>query len=526
MTFKTIHTTYGLRRMAQAEAAGTPINLTAMAVGDGGGNDVFPDPAQTQLVREIADTRRAPNRVYPDPDDATMFTAELVVPASVAGFTMREIGIYDADGGLFAVGNLPPTYKPHTSEGAYADAVVRLQFMVTNAGIVTIILDPNVAVATQAWIINNLTPAKLFPGGTTHQVLRKKSNADGDTEWANPADVNVLVSTIEEEQTLVANQTNVDLALTTTVGLAVYIEGVRLPNKAGVDGWMPHATVATRAVLGKAYPAGTKVICVQNEPNSKLVDPLAKSQNLADVPSKPTARANLDVFSKAESAAIGKAPGDVFYTARSTAPAGSLKANGAAISRTAYAALFAVIGTTYGGGDGFNTFNLPDLRGEFLRGVDDGRGVDANRALGSGQAGQISAHTHGATADTQGGHAHAGRTDTQGSHTHGGTTSTVGDHEHTNGIYANLLRPPYSGSVTGSDTTNSGYEQAVGGSDSAQMLPAGAHSHTLEINAAGAHSHGVTIDAAGAHSHGITVSATGGNETRPRNVALLACIQY
>jgi len=70
---------------------------------------------------------------------------------------------------------------------------------------------------------------------------------------------------------------------------------------------------------------------------------------------------------------------------RTTAPAGWLKANGAAISRNTYSALFATIGTTYGAGDGSTTFNLPDARGEFIRGVDDGRGIDAGRALGSSQ---------------------------------------------------------------------------------------------------------------------------------------------
>lgn len=84
---------------------------------------------------------------------------------------------------------------------------------------------------------------------------------------------------------------------------------------------------------------------------------------------------------------FGDGPGAVSFFARSTAPVGYLKANGAAISRTAYAALFASIGTTFGVGDGASTFNLPDLRGEFLRGFDDGRGVDVGRVIGSAQAG-------------------------------------------------------------------------------------------------------------------------------------------
>ncbi|MBS6000320.1 MAG: tail fiber protein [Haemophilus haemolyticus] len=81
--------------------------------------------------------------------------------------------------------------------------------------------------------------------------------------------------------------------------------------------------------------------------------------------------------------------GEVAFFARTTQPSGWLKANGAAVSRTTYAALFAAIGTTFGAGDGRSTFNLPDLRGEFVRGLDDGRNVDAGRRLGTAQGDAI-----------------------------------------------------------------------------------------------------------------------------------------
>ena len=84
--------------------------------------------------------------------------------------------------------------------------------------------------------------------------------------------------------------------------------------------------------------------------------------------------------------------GEIAFFARNAAPAGWLKANGAAVSRTTYATLFAAIGTTFGAGDGSTTFNLPDLRGEFLRGWDDGRGVDVGRAFGSHQSDAFQGH--------------------------------------------------------------------------------------------------------------------------------------
>lgn len=63
--------------------------------------------------------------------------------------------------------------------------------------------------------------------------------------------------------------------------------------------------------------------------------------------------------------------------------------HGQAVNRTQYAGLFEIIGTTHGSGDGSTTFNVPDLRGEFIRGVDAGRGVDPARALGSKQVGTM-----------------------------------------------------------------------------------------------------------------------------------------
>jgi microcystin-dependent protein len=87
-------------------------------------------------------------------------------------------------------------------------------------------------------------------------------------------------------------------------------------------------------------------------------------------------------------------PGSIFWFAANAAPTGYLKANGANVNRTTYAALFSAIGTTFGVGDGTTTFGLPDLRGEFIRGWDDGRGIDSGRAFGSAQAQAFLSHTH------------------------------------------------------------------------------------------------------------------------------------
>ena len=89
--------------------------------------------------------------------------------------------------------------------------------------------------------------------------------------------------------------------------------------------------------------------------------------------------------------------GSIFCRAFSVVPAGYLECNGAAVSRTTYSALFALIGEYYGAGNGSTTFNLPDLRGEFIRGFDNGRGVDSGRSIGTLQTADNNSHSHGYT---------------------------------------------------------------------------------------------------------------------------------
>lgn len=98
-----------------------------------------------------------------------------------------------------------------------------------------------------------------------------------------------------------------------------------------------------------------------------------------------------------ENAATAAPAGEVTFFAGSTVPAGWLEADGSDVSRTTYARLFSAIGTTYGTGNGSSTFGLPDLRGEFVRGWDNGRGVDSGRSLGSSQGDELKSHSHTTT---------------------------------------------------------------------------------------------------------------------------------
>jgi microcystin-dependent protein len=189
-------------------------------------------------------------------------------------------------------------------------------------------------------------------------------------------------------------------------------------------------------------------------------------------------------------ASDGVPAGTVIWTARNTAPTGYLKANGAAVSRTTYADLFSAIGTFYGSGNGSTTFNLPDLRGEFVRGWDDGRGVDSGRAFGSAQAQSYQSHQHTGSTNGAGAHNHTGSTDSAGSHNH--TVPATYD----------------SGTDAFAETGNRFGVDA-----------------NIPTSSAGDHAHSFTTNGVGDHAHSFTTNASGGTETRPRNVALLACIK-
>ncbi|MGP5566400.1 phage tail-collar fiber domain-containing protein [Pseudomonas helleri] len=192
--------------------------------------------------------------------------------------------------------------------------------------------------------------------------------------------------------------------------------------------------------------------------------------------------------------------GEVFAVAMDTPPPGSLKANGAAVSRTAYARLFAKIGTRFGAGDGVNTFNLPDPRGKFVRFWDDGRGVDPGRVLGSDQGDAIRSHTV------------TGTTNPGGAHTPTASTGSSGRHAH-------KVR---SGANTPDGVDQEGYEAEP--RNIVNFGDAGVHDKLTSED--GEHNHTVKVDPVPNHDHGVTASYIGAAETRPQNIAFLACIKY
>lgn len=178
MTFRVIPTDLGAAKIAAAIAADEQLAITQMAFGDGGGSETTPEPTQTELVNEVC--RTTLNLLQKDHETENQFIAEGVIPPEIGGWFVREIGLFDDEGDLIYVANFPSTYKPATHENSRRDLVVRLHCAITSTDAVELIVDPSVVVASRAWVFENFIHA---PGGTTGQVLRKRSDDDNDVEW-------------------------------------------------------------------------------------------------------------------------------------------------------------------------------------------------------------------------------------------------------------------------------------------------------------------------------------------------------
>jgi phage-related tail fiber protein len=316
MPFNCLITTLGQAKIATAISSGTPVNATHIAIGDGNGNATTPAVSQTALVREVYRTNVSSISV--NPQDSSQVIFEAVIAASVGGWTARELGLFDSTGSLIAVANIGSVYKPTVAEGSAREMVVRIYAQVDQVGAINLVVDPSFYIATRSWVQSNFSIAALLPGGTTGQILRKRSNTSGDTEWANPLSAqNITVNVVEELQTLAASQTVVNLATATTAGMAVYVEGIRLrPNQLTVN-------TATQFTLASSYPAGSKLLAVQNDPAAAL-NYLSKVNNLSELTATAaTARTNLGLGTIATAAA-----GSYVATAGSTMT-GALTLSGA-----------------------------------------------------------------------------------------------------------------------------------------------------------------------------------------------------
>ncbi|GCZ60639.1 tail fiber protein [Escherichia coli] len=153
--FKTVITDTGAKKLAQAAAPdGKPVRLTHMAVGDGGGTLPTPDSKQTRLVHEV--WRHTVNRVILDATHQNRIIAELLIPPETGGFWIREIGVFDENGDLIAVGNTAESYKPAVAEGSGRAQTFRTILTVSSTATVALTVNNTMVMATVDYVDDKL----------------------------------------------------------------------------------------------------------------------------------------------------------------------------------------------------------------------------------------------------------------------------------------------------------------------------------------------------------------------------------
>ncbi|EQA7168080.1 phage tail protein [Escherichia coli] len=190
--FKTVITTAGAAKLAAATApGGRKVNITTMAVGDGGGKLPVPDAGQTGLIHEV--WRHTLNKISQDKRNSNYIIAELVIPPEVGGFWMRELGLYDDAGTLIAVANMAESYKPALAEGSGRSQTCRMVIIVSSVASVELTIDTTTVMATQDYVDDKIAEheqsrrhpdASLTAKGFTQ--LSSATNSTSETLAATP----------------------------------------------------------------------------------------------------------------------------------------------------------------------------------------------------------------------------------------------------------------------------------------------------------------------------------------------------
>ncbi|HAV1777729.1 TPA: phage tail protein [Enterobacter hormaechei subsp. steigerwaltii] len=402
--FYTLLTEIGAAKLASAAALGVPLKITQMAVGDGGG--VLPTPS-AQQTKLIAEKRRADlNMLYIDPQNSSQIIAEQAIPETEGGWWIREVGLFDETGALIAVGNCPESYKPQLAEGSGRTQTVRMVLITSSTDTITLKIDPAVVLATRKYVDDKVLELKVYvddlmakhlAAADPHSQYAPKESptltgtpktptapaGTNTTQIASTAFVQTVVSLLNNALGLKAPLANPALTGTPTAPTAAQTaNNTQIANTAFVKSAIAALVGSTPAALDTLNELAA---ALGNDPNfattmtNALAGKMEISKNGADVADVAAFLNNLGLGAGSALPVGVPVPWPL-----ATAPAGWLKCNGAAFTATQYPKL----------AQAYPALKLPDLRGEFIRGWDDGRGVDTGRGLLLAQGGMSFDHRH------------------------------------------------------------------------------------------------------------------------------------
>ncbi|WP_095138382.1 phage tail protein [Pseudomonas sp. Irchel s3a10] len=479
--YYTLLTNAGIAYETACKAAGVPIKLTQISVGDGNGKVYNPAATATALAREV--WRGPLNALFQDEKNPSWLLAEVTIPPDVGGWYVREAGLWTDTGILYAIVKYPESFKPVlATSGSGKEFYIRSIFETSNASLVTLLIDDTVVKATRAWVMSYLAEElgkldgkqSVRVAASTNIVLNGAQQIDGVAVIAGDR-VLLTNQTLAKDNGpwIVANcdwvrATDANTSAKVTPGLTVMVEeGTANGDSLWHLTTNAPITLGTTALTFKMLAGRTGIAAGTYK--SLTVDEYGRATAGAN-PETLAGFGIKDSYTKAEvEALIAKASalpvGSIVAFPVDAPPPGFLELDNSVKSSATYPDLSAYLGGKFNKGDeGVGNFRLPEARGEFLRGWDHGRGVDLGRQVGSFQADDYKSHSHRYFDSV------AANIDP-----FGGTSA---------GVVNGVVTPPATG----------GY-LATSGPDSNNLT-----SPTTTVNA-------------------------GGNETRPRNIAVMWCIK-
>lgn len=409
--YYTLLTNAGIAYETACKAAGTPIKLTQISVGDGGGAVYNPAATATALKREV--WRGPLNALFQDEKNPSWLLAEVTIPPDVGGWYVREAGLWTDTGVLYAIVKYPESFKPVlATSGSGKEFYIRSIFETSNASLVTLLIDDTVVKATRAWVMSYLAEELGKLDGK--QSVRVAASSNIVLSGAQQIDG---VAVIAGDRVLVANQTlakdnglwivaNGDWVRATdanssakvTPGLTVMVEeGTANGDSLWHLTTNAPITLGTTALTFKMLAGRTGIAAGTYK--SLTVDEYGRATAGAN-PETLAGFGIKDSYTKAEvEALIAKASalpvGSIVAFPVDSPPPGFLELDNSVQSSALYPDLSAYLGGKFNkGNEGVGNFRLPETRGEFLRGWDHGRGSDVGRAVGSWQSDEVKAHAH------------------------------------------------------------------------------------------------------------------------------------
>ncbi|HDK0102144.1 TPA: phage tail protein [Escherichia coli] len=423
--FYTLLTDIGAAKLASAAALGVPLKITHMAVGDGGGVLPTPDAKQTALVNEKR--RAALNMLYIDPQNSSQIIAEQVIPENEGGWWIREVGLFDESGALIAVGNCPESYKPQLAEGSGRIQTVRMVLITSSTDNITLKIDPAVVLATRKYVDDKALELKVYaddqmakhlaaPDPHSQYAPKASPTFTGTPKAPTPAAGNnttqvattafvqaaltalingapATLDTLKEIAAAINNDPNFSTTINNALALKAPLSSPALtgtPTAPTAAQSVNNTQIATTAFVKSAIagmvgsaPAALDTLnelaaALGNDPNfaTTMLNALAGKQPLDNTLTNLSGK---DVAGLLTYLGLGEGSalpvGVPVPWPSATPPTGWLKCNGAVFSSEKYPNL----------AKAYPTLKLPDLRGEFIRGWDDGRGIDSGRNLLSAQ---------------------------------------------------------------------------------------------------------------------------------------------